>query len=311
MVNKIIIAGGTGFLGHSIIRHLHQIGNIDIVVLTRRQLPNQNRVRYVQWDARTISNWAEELEGSTAVINLVGKSINCRYTAKNKESIIASRVEATSVIGQATLQATEPPAVWINAGSAAIFGDGGTEVKDENAALGNGFSAEVCKHWEAAFNQYHTPFTRKVLLRAGLVFQKYLGLLYPFANLVKFGLGGTIGAGNQYVSWIHENDFVNIVEAAIFDSSYKGVIHCTSPGPVTNKHFMKALRTALQVPFGIPNPASLVRLGAVIMQTEAELVLSGRRVVSNVLKQKNFVFQYPQIETALQQLLTGKALLLA
>lgn len=303
MAHKIVIAGGTGFLGQSIINYLQQKPDVEIIVLTRGHSKKNNNILYVQWDAKTQGDWIKEVEGSTAVINLTGKSVNCGYTPGNKNEIIASRVNATSAIGKAIQQATYPPKVWINAGSAAIFGDGGAEIKNENSALGDGFSAEVCKIWEQIFFSANMPFTRKVLLRVGLVFQKETGLLQPFVNLVKAGFGGSIGKGNQYISWIHEADFVNVIYSALVNDNYKGVIHCASPHPVTNKHFMTALRNALNRPFGFNNPALFVKLGAFFIGTEAALVLTGRRVVSKILEEKNFVFQYPQIEDALEHLL--------
>lgn len=305
MASKIIIAGGTGFLGHSIIDHLKQTEETTIVVLTRGQNERRDGVTYVHWDAQSYGDWANELEGSTAIINLVGKSVNCRYTKANREEIINSRVNATLIIGKAIQQAIKPPEVWINAGSAAIFGDGGDEVKDESSPLGTGFSSEVCKKWEQAFFSVPTIHTRKVFLRIGLVFQKDIGLLQPFIKLVKTGFGGTIGSGNQYISWIHADDFVHVIDAALKNDQYEGIVHCTSPGPVTNRHFMTVLRKVLQVPFGLPNWTPFVKSGAVIIGTEAELVLRGRRVVSKKLAENNFVFRYPDIETALQHLAAG------
>src|SRR5450631_2579974 len=170
---KIVIAGGSGFLGHSLLKK-YAGTEVEIVVLTRKAFPGSDyrNVRYVHWDAASPGGWMAELEGSTAVINLVGRSVNCRYTERNKEEIIASRVNATRIIGYAIAKAARPPRVWINAGSAAIFGDGGEEQKDEGSLAGEGFSPEVCKKWEAAFYSIDTPFTRKVVLRMGLVFQK-------------------------------------------------------------------------------------------------------------------------------------------
>lgn len=306
MAHKIVIAGGTGFLGQSIIRYLKQKPDIEIIVLTRGDSKKDRNVSYIHWDARTAGRWTDEIENSSAVINLVGKSVNCNYTKKNRNEIIASRVNATLAIGEAIQGAVHPPKVWINAGSAAIFGNGGDAVKDEYSSLGDGFSAEVCKKWEAAFFTIDTPSVRKVLLRIGLVFQKDTGLLQPFANLVKTGFGGTIGAGNQYISWIHEDDFVNVMYASLVKEDYNGVIHCASPFPVTNRDFMAALRNALNRSFGFSNPSLLVKLGAFFIGTEAELVLTGRRVVSSILKEKNFVFQYPYIEDALQHLLANE-----
>lgn len=302
MKQKIIIAGGTGFLGSSLLNKYND-ENTEIVVLSRRPFAqSKGNISYVQWDAKTLGDWTSHLEGSTAIINLVGKSVNCRYTEKNKKELIASRVEATSIIGKAISLAENPPKVWINAGSAAIFGDGGLVVKNENSSPGMGFSPQICKEWEKAFYETGTPKTRKVFLRIGLVLQKGGGILKPFMNLARFGLGGRIGSGEQYMSWIHEEDFTNIVDWVIQEKSAQGILHCSSPNPVTNKVFMKAIRSAVSMPFGLPNPAFSIRIGAVFIGTEAELVLTGRRVVSQILEEKNFKFKYPNLEDAILQL---------
>jgi uncharacterized protein len=303
MAYKVVIAGGTGFLGTSLIQFLQQKTGVEITVLTRHMQPAAGDVSYVQWDAKTPGRWMQAIDECDAVINLVGKSVNCRYTSKNKHEIIRSRVDATLAIGKAIEQSAYPPKVWINAGSAAIFGNDSDSVNDEYSSLGTGFSAEVCKQWEQAFFSTNTPSTRKIVLRMGLVFQKDIGLLQPFIKLAKAGLGGTIGSGNQYLSWIHENDFLNIIYHSLVDESYEGIIHCTSPCPVTNEHFMRALRKALNCTFAIPNPSVFVKLGALIIGTEPVLVLTGRSVISRILKEKAFNFQYPVIEDALQHLI--------
>src|SRR5215217_1903061 len=194
--DRIVIAGGTGFLGASVIA---KFPDAEIIVLSRSATgkstkpAGQSNVRYVQWDASTQGEWTRELENSKAVINLVGKSVNCRYTEANKAEIISSRVNATKAIGKAIQGLSNPPEVWINAGSAAIFGNSGDELKDEASATGSGFSPQVCKEWEKAFHAYDTPKTRKVFLRIGMVLQKEGGIIKPFLNLVKFGLGGPLG----------------------------------------------------------------------------------------------------------------------
>lgn len=301
MKQKIIIAGGTGFLGNSL-RNKYNNPNVEIIILTRQKIQNEGNITYVHWDAKTLGIWIRYLEGSIAIINLVGKSVNCRYTEDNKKEIIASRVDATSIIGKAISTCQHPPKVWINAGSAAIFGNSGSEIKDENSAVENGFSPQICKEWEQAFDEAVTPDTRKVFLRIGLVLQKGGGILKPFMNLARFGLGGKIGTGSQYMTWIHEEDFTNVIDWVIQDESVQGILHCASPFPVTNKNFMEAMRLAVSIPFGFPNPAFLIRIGAIFIGTEAELVLSGRRVVSRILHEKNFKFKYPHIQDAVLQL---------
>jgi uncharacterized protein (TIGR01777 family) len=305
MKPKIIIAGGTGFLG-TCLRNIYNNTDVEIIILSRKLVQNQGNVTYVQWDAKTLGNWTSHLEGSTAIINLVGKSVNCRYTEKNKKEIIASRVDATSIIGKAITTCKNPPKVWINAGSAAIFGDSGSAIKDEDSPVGSGFSPQICKEWEKAFNDAETPNTRKVFLRMGLVLQQGGGILKPFMNLARFGLGGKIGTGNQYMTWIHEEDFTNVIDWIIQEKSIQGILHCSSPNPVTNKDFMKAMRSAVSKSFGFPNPAFLIRMGAIFIGTEAELVLSGRRVVSRILEENNFEFKFPHLTDAVQQITIKK-----
>ena len=299
--DKIIIAGGTGALGSSLVKCFERA---EIVVLSRSgQLERKEHVRYVKWDGASQGEWVKELEGSTAVINLVGKSVNCRYTEANRAEIIRSRVEATSAIGIAIQGLCNPPKVWVNAGSTAIFGNSGAVVKDESSATGRGFSPYVCKKWEKAFNAHSTPQTRKVFLRIGMVLQRNGGILAPFLNLVRLGLGGHIGSGKQYMTWIHEADFQNLVRWVIYDSDVLGIVHAASPEPETNEAFMRALRKAAGIPFGLPNPAFLVHIGSKLIGTEAELVLSGRRVVSSFLLQNGFKFKYPYLHQALKELL--------
>lgn len=299
--DKIVIAGGSGALGSSLI---NSFLNAEIIVLSRSQyLSVKANVRYVKWDGFSQGKWVKELEGSKAIINLVGKSVNCRYTDANRAEIISSRVNATNAIGIAIQGLNNPPEVWVNAGSAAIFGNSGEAIKDESSAAGRGFSPHVCKEWEKAFNAHNTQKTRKVFLRIGMVLQRNGGIIKPFLNLVKFGLGGHIGSGKQYMTWIHETDFQNLVAWVIYESEVQGIVHAASPQPETNKTFMKSLRESAGVRFGLPNPAFLIRIGAVFIKTEAELVLSGRRVISTFLLQNGFKFKYPYLHEALKELL--------
>jgi uncharacterized protein (TIGR01777 family) len=305
MKNKIVIAGGSGSLGSSMIRKYYAT-ETDLIVLTRGKAFQDKNISYVFWDGKSKGAWTAELEGANAVINLTGKSVNCRYTEKNKKEIISSRVDSTKIIGDAIRDCKIPPKVWINAGSAAIFGNGGDIVKTEGSSIGQGFSVEVCKAWEKEFNEAVTPATRKIFLRIGMVLQLDKGVLKPFMNMVKLGAGGKIGSGNQYLTWIHEEDFVNMIEWLIGEESLAGVLHCASPNPVTNSNFMKSLRTVLGMPFGLPTPSVFVRMGALFIGTEAELVLTGRRVVSKVLEERQFPFRFPVLEEALKDILAKK-----
>ena len=301
---KIILAGGTGSLGNFLAKYFSEKG-FEIVVLSRSENPSKGKIHFRKWDGKTLGEWAKEVDGAICVINLSGKSVNCRYTEENKKEIIDSRVEPTAIIGKAIQNCANPPKVWINASSAAIYGNTET-LTDENSKFGEGFSSEVCKKWETAFSMSETQRTRKVALRIGLVLSEEGGVLEPIESLAKFYLAGTIGSGNQFMSWIHEDDFGKLVELCITDESFSGVINACSPNPVTNKEFMKALRKGMGKSFGFPNPAFLVRIGAYFMRTEADLVLYGRSVVSKTLQVKKFSFQFPEINSAMKDIMHKK-----
>lgn len=299
---KIVLAGGSGFLGNCLVKH-YSYTETKVVVLTRRTKPAHKNISYVQWDGKTIGDWAEEIDGSDVVINLTGRSVNCRYNEKNRNEIINSRVDSTRVIGEAINSSVYPAKLWINSSSAAIYGDSGDEIMDESSPVADGFSPEVCKIWEKTFNEIGTPQTRKVYLRIGLVFGKGGGVLEPFVNVTKLGMGGTFGSGKQYISWIHELDFCRCIDWIIENDNAEGMIICTGPEPVTNKELMKTLREVLHVPFGLPNPAFMLKIGTKIIGTEAELILMGRRVVPKYLIDNGFHFLYPNLSDALTEIL--------
>src|SRR5690349_9087839 len=267
-MRKIVIAGGSGFLGQALVERFRDT-DANIIILSRNPGWIDGNVSSIQWDAKTLGDWAHAIEGSIAIINLVGRSVNCRYTEKNKKAIVDSRVDATLAIGKAIEEAHTPPAVWINASSVAIFGDSGDQSRDEDSSPGEGFSPGVCKKWEKAFYSISTPYTRKVVLRMGLVFQRNRGLLKPFVRLAKLGLGGKVGSGNQFISWVHEDDFIHIVETIIRRNDIEGTIHCVSPFPITNAEFLRTLRGACRIPFGLPTPAFLLKIGAPVIGTQA------------------------------------------
>jgi hypothetical protein len=275
-----------------------------VVLLSRGTERKKDNISFVHWDGKTIGVWAKEIDGSDLVINFSGKSVNCRYTEKNKKEIINSRVETTLAIGKAIQSLVNPPKLWINAGSAAIYGDGGSEIKRETSSLGQGFSAEVCKLWEKAFHEVETPATRKVYLRIGLVFGKNSWVLTPFIHLAKFGLGGKIGTGKQYISWIHKNDFLSLLDWIQEREKISGVLNCSSPNPLTNAEFMRLIRKEIGIPLGITHPKLFIQVGSWIIGTEAELVLTGRRVVSDILVENDFQFQFPTFDKAITQIIS-------
>ncbi len=297
-MKKIVIAGGTGYLGTCLIQHFTQL-NYQIIVLSRKHHVNTKNVFYVKWDAKSIGSWKEELECAEAIINLTGKSVDCRYTEKNKQLIYDSRLNATNILGKAIQQLQNPPKVWINSASATIYRHSLDKEMDETTGeYGEGFSVDVCKKWEQSFNQFELTPTRKVLLRIAIVMGKNGGAFQPLSRLAKLGLGGKQGSGKQYVSWLHEVDFCKIIDFSINNTAIEGTYNAAAPNPVTNKTMMKQLREAYKMPFGIPTPKFLLKIGAFFIRTEPELVLKSRRVVPKKLLDINFQFQYNELEAA-------------
>jgi uncharacterized protein (TIGR01777 family) len=300
---KMIIAGGTGFLGSALIKYFRD--TYQIYVLTRGISCVKDSIRYLHWDGRTLAEWTQAIDGSDILINLNGKSVDCRYTEENKKLIYSTRLDATSVLGDAIQQATVPPRVWINAASATIYRHSLDKEMDEySGEIGSGFSVDVCLKWEAAFNKTETPNTRKVIIRTGIVFGKEGGPLKPLKTLAQLGLGGRHGTGDQFFSWLHEDDFVRIVEFLLKNENASGVYNVTSPSPIPNESVMKSLRKGIKVPFGLPQPKWLLEFGARLIGTETELILKSRRVVPRRLLREGYKFNYDNIATAMQDLLS-------
>ncbi len=305
MKKKIVIAGGTGFLAQCIFKNMKD-DNITFVVLTRSAESSfypDGRITYCQWDGRTIDTWQKELEGADAVTNLAGRSVNCRYTEANRKEILESRIDSTNAIGIAINRCEQPPKVWINAGSAAIYGNRGEELLTEESEPGEGFSAGVCRQWEETFYDIITPLSRKVFLRIGFVLGKDGGALKPMARLASWGLGGPQGSGEQYMSWLHEKDFCGIIEKSLADEGMEGTYNCCAPEPVPNKNFMAGLRSAVGRNLGVPLSGWVLRTGSKLIGTEAELVLNGRRVLPKKLLEAGYQFQFTTLQPALYDLL--------
>ena len=301
-MKKIVIAGGTGFLG-SCLKDYYAGTDTHLVILTRRLSRTEGNVSYVQWDGKSPGRWCQEIEGADALINLNGKSVDCRYNNKNKALIYSSRLDATRALGDAVLNCARPPRVWINASSATFYRHSLDQDMDEITGVpGAGFSVDVVQKWEQAFNSYNTPSTRKVIIRTSIVLGRHGGALKPLNVLTLLGVGGQQGPGNQYVSWIHEKDFVSIIDFIVTHDEASGIYNVTSPNPVPNNRFMKAIRKVLKMPAGIPMPRWLLSLGALIIGTETELVLKSRRVVPARLTQAGYKFKFDNIETALKDL---------
>lgn len=303
MKNKhIVIAAGTGFLGSSLASYFSRHNHITI--LTRQLLPDTNRIRHVQWDAVHPGSWASCLEKADMLINLAGRSVNCRYTAANKALIMDSRVNATRALGTAIQQLKYPPALWINAGSATIYRHAEDRAMNEyNGEMVDDFSTQVCKQWEAAFDAYDLPHTRKIVLRIAIALGwQPGGAMHPYLRLAKCGLGGNQGHGRQMCSWVHITDVCRMVEWLYDNEQPSGVFNCAAPGPVPNKVFMQAVRQAVGAPFGLPAPTPLLKMGAALIGTETELVLKSRWVLPEKALRAGFAFRFPAIQEALSDI---------
>ena len=239
------------------------------------------------------------------LVNLCGKNVNCRYTAKNREAIIQSRLLPTELLGKAIGEMENPPKLWINITSATIYRHAEDRYQDEiNGEIGTGFSVEVCKAWENSFFNADTPQTRKIALRMGIVLGKSDGAFPRLLNLVKLGMGGKQGNGGQYVSWVHEQDAALSIEWLLLHKEIEGIINCTAPEPIKNYFLMQQIRKFYGIAFGLPATAWLLTIGAKIIGTETELILKSRWVKPTLLLNAGFKFKYPEIETAVRDILS-------
>lgn len=303
--NKIVLAGGNGYLGKVLTKHYCNLAE-EIIVLARKPQPIKGNVRTVVWDGKSEGSWADNLENATLLVNLCGKNVNCRYTPKNRKEIIASRVIPTRLLNRVVTRLKNPPQVWINVTSATIYRHAEDRAQDElTGEIGHGFSVEVCQQWETSFFETPTPYTRKVALRMGIVLGRADGAFPRLLHLVKLGLGGKQGNGQQYVNWVHEQDAALTTQWILEHESINGVINCTSPNAVKNKELMQQLRRAYGIAFGLPCPTWLLTIGAWLIGTETELILKSRWVSPTLLEQSGFKFQYPTIDIAIKDLLNA------
>ncbi|MBI5707922.1 MAG: DUF1731 domain-containing protein [Armatimonadetes bacterium] len=352
MSGTIVIAGGIGFLGGALKAKLVEAG-CEVVMLSRRtshegastlHTPNSDfRPTTIVWDAKTLGSWTASLEGATAVINLAGRSIDCRFTPENRRQILESRVESTKVIGQAIAACKEPPKVWLQASAIGVYGDGGDWELDEGAvpfpatprSFGEGvepdtltrfasltdlspkgrggldgsvtaFMATSCRLWEAACAEAETPYTRKVVLRTAVVLSRHSGAFPKLWRLTRLGLGGAAGSGKQFFSWIHVEDWVRAVLFLLDNSGAEGPFNLAAPEPVRNKNLMATLRNAAHRPWSPPVPVAALRIGSALMGTEAELILQSQRVIPFKLIEVRFQFDFPKLEDAIQSLTSDR-----
>jgi uncharacterized protein (TIGR01777 family) len=298
MKPRIVLPGGSGFIGQSLSRFLLS-KNYEVIALTRAESNHRGAVRYVHWDGKTVADWLEFVNGALAVVNLTGRSINCRHTLDHRREIIDSRVHSVRVLGQAIARSAQPPKVFLQIAGVGIYGDKGERVCDENTAPGNDFVTKVCQKWEAAFESVEAPATRKVLLRLGVVLGPNGGFLGLLGRLTRWFLGGQVGNGRQYLSWIHIADLSRMVLASIENRELTGVFNASSPNPVTNAEFMRELRRALHRPWSPPVPEFAARIGSWLMGTEAGLALVSQRCVPKRFLEKHFEFEFPELREAL------------
>ena len=338
MNKRIILAGGTGFLGGVLVKHFAAL-NWEVVVLTRRAradsvvgqasrlsggadkshdaLDRQDAcpttkfpVREVAWNGETVGDWARELEGADVVVNLCGKSVDCRYTTANKKLLIESRTLPTRAIGLAIASCKSPPRVWLNASSATLYKHTFDTPMDEAGPQGSTheakdeFSIEIINQWERALNEAMTPHTRKVALRTTMVLGLGSNSVVPvLRRLTRLGLGGRMGSGRQFVSWMHEEDFVRAIEWVIAHEELSGPVNYAAPNPLPNAEMMRTFREVCGVPVGLPATEWMLEIGAFFLRTETELILKSRRVVPGKLLASGFEFRFPMFRGALADLL--------
>lgn len=299
---KLVIAGGTGFMGRILVNYLPD--NISIIVLTRTIPKQKDRADYILWDGQTLGEWTSCLDNADAVINLCGKSVNCRYNAKNKKEIYQSRLNSTGILGQAISTCKNPPKVWINASSATIYRHSlDKPMTEDSGEIGSGFSVDVCRKWESSFFDNKLLRTRQVAIRTAIVLGKNGGVIVPLVRLVKCGLGGKMGSGKQMFSWIYDEDFAKAILFILKNDHINGVINLSSPYPVTNGELMANLRKAVGIHFGLTGYKLLMELGAFIIRTETELIFKSRWVLPEKIVNAGFVFDYPKISNALDRII--------
>ncbi|MFI4893138.1 MAG: TIGR01777 family oxidoreductase [Phycisphaerales bacterium JB058] len=296
---RVVIAGGSGFLGRNLARALVRRG-AEVVVLSRSKPAGLDGVHHEVWDARTVGDWARHLDGARAAVNLAGRTVDCIKTPDHCDEILRSRVESTRVLGEAMRRIDTPPPVWVQMSTAHIYGDPPSLVCDEDSAFGYGLAPTVGKAWEQAFDEARPKDTRGVVLRTSFVLGREGGAMPKLSLMARLGLGGKIAKGTQGMSWIHEDDMDRLFMRAIENDSMRGVYVATAPKPVSNAEFMRTLRRAVGMPVGLPAMGWMVRLGApLLLRTDPELALYGRYCVSRRLEAEGFEFAYPDLESAL------------
>ena len=306
---KIVIPGGTGQVGGVVARALRACGD-DVVILSRGGSAD---ARTVEWDGRSVGPWAQEIDGADVVINLAGRSVNCRYTTANLRAMMGSRVDSTRAVGLAIERAERPPRVWLQMSTATIYAHRFDAPNDELTGRIGGdepdvpaywkLSIDIARTWERTQQEANTPRTRKVALRSAMVMSPdRAGIFDVLLKLVRFGIGGPIGGGRQFVSWIHDRDFARAVQLLIERDDIEGPVNLAAPNPVPQREFMAALRTAAGARFGLPATKWMAEIGAFFLSTDTELTAKSRRVVPARLLEAGFAFEFPKWPEAARDL---------
>ncbi|WP_205619285.1 TIGR01777 family oxidoreductase [Hymenobacter aerophilus] len=301
----MIIAGGNGFLGQHLQQHFRGLG-YEVVILSRSTKP---RPGHVHWDAQTLGSWTAELEGADVLVNMAGRTVDCRYTAANHHQIMVSRLDSTRLLGRAVAACQQPPKVWLNSSTATIYADTpGTQPAntEANGVIGEGFSVEAARAWEAAFTEAQRPATRQVALRTSIVLGTDGGAFPVMARLARLGLCSPQGNGRQWISWLHITDFCRAVEFLINTSTASGAFNVCAPNPLPNREFNQQLRERLRPWLVLPQPRWLLEIGAFVLRTETELILKSRKVYPQRLLDLGFEFRYAHCADALDDLLAAK-----
>ncbi|MBX3096758.1 MAG: DUF1731 domain-containing protein [Fimbriimonadaceae bacterium] len=302
---RIVIPGGTGHIGQSVEKHFQVLG-WEVVVIGRKG-------GHLQWDGKSLGPWSEALDGADVVLNLAGRSVNCRYNEENLRQMMTSRVESTEVLGNAIARCVNPPRVWLQSSTATIYANRLDAPNDEATGILGGtsettdpkwhYSERIALAWEKALDEADTPRTRKVALRSAMVMSPVRGSVFSvMASLARKGLGGQAGCGRQFVSWVHELDFCRSLEFLIVRDDLAGPINVSSPYPLPNRDFNRVLREVVGAKFSFPIPVPILEAGAFVLGTETELVLKSRRVIPGRLLSAGFEFGFPHWPAAAREL---------
>jgi uncharacterized protein (TIGR01777 family) len=311
---KIVIPGGTGHIGSLLSRRFGGDGH-EVVVLSRSQATRPS-ARVVQWNGRSEGEWFAEIDGADVVINLAGRSVNCRYNKHNLTEMLRSRVESTEVVGTAISRARRPPRVWLQSSTATIYAHTLGPPHDEDGEIGGNepdapaywaFSVDIARAWERALTDATTPETRKVALRTAILMGVGRGGAFDLlSRLARVGLGGPLGGGRQYVSWVHEDDFVSALLFLIDRDELEGAVNVAAPTPLPQSEFTAELRRALGVRIGLPAMSLMVEVGAFALRTDPELIMKSRRVIPGRLSDAGFAFEYATWPPAARDLVTRR-----